>query len=143
MKGVGRMEGCGIQGGGEVDCLLNKGDGGGRMGAYGNVVVNVVRVKKLEMMNKAFKLRRLQKVGTTQKIETSDDTVIDDVSKQGRIIADMDTNKDVTLKDVVFAKDVKDAGIEEITAASATITAAAPQLTTVAAPTLTIAPSAA
>nr|GEV18200.1 hypothetical protein [Tanacetum cinerariifolium] len=66
------------------------------------------RVKKLERRNKASKLRRLQKVGTTQRIETSDDTVMDDVSKQGRIIADMDANKDVTLKDVVaVAKDFK------------------------------------
>nr|GEU88417.1 putative ribonuclease H-like domain-containing protein [Tanacetum cinerariifolium] len=71
-------------------------------------------------------------------IETSDDTVIDDVSKQGRMIADMDVDVDVTLKDV--AKDVQDAEIEEITAASATITAA-PQLTTAAASTLTTAPS--
>nr|GEV46058.1 hypothetical protein [Tanacetum cinerariifolium] len=104
------------------------------------------RVKKLERRNKlkASKLRRLKKVGTEQRIKTSDDTVIDDVSKQGRIIADMDADKDVTLKDVaVVAKDVQDAEIKEITTASATITAAAPQLTTAAAPTLTTAPSAA
>nr|GEU47846.1 hypothetical protein [Tanacetum cinerariifolium] len=42
------------------------------------------RVKKLERRNKlkASKLRRLKKVGTAQRIETSDDTVMDDVSKQ-------------------------------------------------------------
>nr|GEV20003.1 uncharacterized mitochondrial protein AtMg00810-like [Tanacetum cinerariifolium] len=117
------------------------------------------RVKKLERRNKAFKLRRLKKVDTTQRIKTSNDTVIDDVSKQGRIIIDMDADKDVTLKDVAaVAKDVQDAEIEEslddvdieptelqevvevvttaklitevVTAASATITAADPQLTT-------------
>nr|GEU75347.1 xylulose kinase-1 [Tanacetum cinerariifolium] len=44
----------------------------------------------------------------TSQVETSDDTVMDDVSKQGRIIAD----KDVTLKDVA-SKDVQDAEIEE------------------------------
>nr|GEW55180.1 copia protein [Tanacetum cinerariifolium] len=85
-----------------------------------------------------------------------------DVSKQGRIIADMDADKDVILKDVaVVAKDVQDAEIEEslddvdiepaelqevvevVTAASATITVAALRLTTDAAPTLTTAPSAA
>nr|GEZ83258.1 xylulose kinase-1 [Tanacetum cinerariifolium] len=56
---------------------------------------------------KAFKLRRLKKVDTTQKVKTSDDTVMDDVSKQGRIIAYMDADKDVTLKDVAaIAKDV-------------------------------------
>nr|GEY31071.1 hypothetical protein [Tanacetum cinerariifolium] len=118
--------------------------------------------------NKASKPQRLKKVGTAQRIETSDDTVMDDVSKQGRMIADMDADVDVTLKDV--AKDVHDAKIDEsadvlsmqddeeepakiqevvevvttaklitevVTAASATITAIAPQLTIAAAPTLT------
>nr|GFB27758.1 hypothetical protein [Tanacetum cinerariifolium] len=65
-------------------------------------------------MNKASKLKRLKKVGTTQRIETSDDTVMDDVSKQRRIIANMDADKDVNLKDVaVVAKDVQDAKIKE------------------------------
>nr|GEU30683.1 hypothetical protein [Tanacetum cinerariifolium] len=131
------------------------------------------RVKKLERSNKVSKLRKIKKVGTAQRIETSDDTIMDDVSKQGRIIADMDADKDVTLKDVVaIAKYVQDDETEEsvnvqgrqaesqaqiyqidlehadklitevVTIASATITAAAPQLTTAAAPTLTIAPSA-
>nr|GFC84885.1 hypothetical protein [Tanacetum cinerariifolium] len=105
------------------------------------------RVNKLERRNKASKLRRL---------------------KKGRMIADIDADVDVTLKDV--AKDVQHAEIKEsadvqgreaesqaqiyqinlehadkvlIIAASATITAAAPQLTNAAAPTLTTAPSAA
>nr|GEV06243.1 hypothetical protein [Tanacetum cinerariifolium] len=144
--------------------------------------------------------RRLKKVGTSQRIETSDDIVMEDVSKQGRMIADIDADVDVTLKDVAAdVKDVaaQDAKIDEsvdvqgrkaesqaqiyqidlehankvlsiqddegeppklqevvevvttakliteiVTAASATLTAATPQLTTVAAPTLTIAPSA-
>nr|GEU45312.1 hypothetical protein [Tanacetum cinerariifolium] len=107
------------------------------------------------------------------KFDTSDDTVMDDVSKQGRIIASMDADVDVTLKDVAeIAKEValnaeikKNADDDEIeptelqevvevvttaklitevvTAASATITAAALILTTVAVPTLTTAPSAA
>nr|GEV32178.1 putative ribonuclease H-like domain-containing protein [Tanacetum cinerariifolium] len=65
------------------------------------------RVKKLEIRNKASKLRRLKKVGTSQRIKTSDDTVMDDVSKQGRIITDMDADQDITLKDVaVVAKDL-------------------------------------
>nr|GEW72501.1 ribonuclease H-like domain-containing protein [Tanacetum cinerariifolium] len=72
------------------------------------------RVKKLERRNKASKLRRLKRIGTAQRIETSDDTVVDDVSKQESIIADMDADKDVTLKDVAsVAKDVQDAEIEE------------------------------
>nr|GFC56764.1 hypothetical protein [Tanacetum cinerariifolium] len=98
------------------------------------------------------------------------DTVMDDVSKQGRIIADMDADVDVTLKDI--SKDVavdvefKESAdddevepaelqevvevvttakliIEVVTAASAIITTATPILTTVASPTLTTAPSAA
>nr|GFD24902.1 hypothetical protein [Tanacetum cinerariifolium] len=67
------------------------------------------RVKKLERRNKlkVSKLRRLKKVGTAQRVDTSDDIVMDDVSKQGRIIASMDANVDVTLKDVAnIAKEV-------------------------------------
>nr|GEW18532.1 hypothetical protein [Tanacetum cinerariifolium] len=125
------------------------------------------RVKKLERRNKlkVFKLRRLKKVGTAQRVDTSDDTVMYDVSKQGRIIADMDADVDVTLK--YIAKDVVDVAVdaeiaksadvlsmqddevepvelqevvevvttaklitEVVTAASATITVAAPTLTT-------------
>nr|GEW43583.1 hypothetical protein [Tanacetum cinerariifolium] len=73
------------------------------------------RVKKLEMRNKlkVLKLRRLKRVGTAQRVETFDDTVMDDVSKQGRMITDMDAYVDVTLKDI--AKDVAlDAEIEEM-----------------------------
>nr|GEU95069.1 hypothetical protein [Tanacetum cinerariifolium] len=48
------------------------------------------RVKKLERRNKlrVLKLRRLQKVGTSQRVETSDDTVMDDESNQGRMIVE-------------------------------------------------------
>nr|GEX79122.1 putative reverse transcriptase domain-containing protein [Tanacetum cinerariifolium] len=58
--------------------------------------------KKLESRNKlkVSKLRSLKMVGTTQRVDTSNDTVMDDVSKQGRIIASMDADVDVTLKDV-------------------------------------------
>nr|GEX44657.1 putative ribonuclease H-like domain-containing protein [Tanacetum cinerariifolium] len=74
------------------------------------------RVKKLEKRNKlkASKLRRLNKVGTSQRIETSNDTIMDDLSKQGRIITVMDVDQDITLKDVAaVAKDVQDAEIKE------------------------------
>nr|GEW90602.1 hypothetical protein [Tanacetum cinerariifolium] len=57
------------------------------------------RVKKLERRNKASKLKRLKRVGTAQRIDTSNDTVMDDVSKQGRMIADIDADVDVVLKD--------------------------------------------
>nr|GEW39538.1 hypothetical protein [Tanacetum cinerariifolium] len=124
--------------------------------------------QKLERRNKlkVSKLRRLKKVGTSKRVDTSDDTVMDDVSKQGRIIKSMDADVDVTLQDVAdIAKDVAvDAEIEKsvdvqgsmqddevepvelqevvevvttaklmtevVTAASATITVAAPTLTT-------------
>nr|GEZ52323.1 hypothetical protein [Tanacetum cinerariifolium] len=75
------------------------------------------RVKKLERRNKlkVSKLRKLKKVGTAQRVDISDDTIMDDVSKQRRIIADMDADVDVTLKDVAdIAKEVAvDAEIEE------------------------------
>nr|GEU72256.1 ribonuclease H-like domain-containing protein [Tanacetum cinerariifolium] len=50
------------------------------------------RVKKLERANKVktMKLRRLRKVGTSQRIESSDDTLIEDVSNQGRVIDESD-----------------------------------------------------
>nr|GFB05635.1 hypothetical protein [Tanacetum cinerariifolium] len=84
------------------------------------------RVKKLERRNKlkVSKLRRLKKVGTAQRVDTSEDTVMDDVSKQGEIIANIDTNEDVTLKDV--AAMAKDVAVVGFTAASATITVATP-----------------
>nr|GFB80326.1 hypothetical protein [Tanacetum cinerariifolium] len=75
------------------------------------------KVKKLEMRNKlkVSKLRRLKRVGTAQRVDIYDDTVMDDVSKQGGIIANMDADEDVTLKDVAdIAKEVVvDAEIEE------------------------------
>nr|GEX27035.1 hypothetical protein [Tanacetum cinerariifolium] len=43
------------------------------------------------------------KVGTEQRVETSDDTMMDDVSNQGRMIAEMDQDADVVLEE---AKDV-------------------------------------
>nr|GEW44277.1 hypothetical protein [Tanacetum cinerariifolium] len=60
------------------------------------------RVKKLEKRNKvtALKLRRLQRVGTSQRVVTSNDTVMDDESNQGRMIAKMDQDDAVVqLKD--------------------------------------------
>nr|GEW38055.1 hypothetical protein [Tanacetum cinerariifolium] len=57
------------------------------------------RVKKLEKANKikALKLRRLRKVGTSQRVDTSDDTIIEDVSNQGRMIDELDRNEGVVL----------------------------------------------
>nr|GEY40021.1 hypothetical protein [Tanacetum cinerariifolium] len=59
------------------------------------------RVKKLERRNKVkvLQLRRLQKVRTSQRVETFDDTVMDDESNQGRMIAEMDQDDAVVLED--------------------------------------------
>nr|GEW45780.1 hypothetical protein [Tanacetum cinerariifolium] len=59
------------------------------------------RVKKLEKGNrvKVLKLRRLKRIGTLQRIDTFDDTVMDDESNQGRIIDKMDKDDDVALMD--------------------------------------------
>nr|GEX56482.1 hypothetical protein [Tanacetum cinerariifolium] len=55
------------------------------------------RVKKLEKINmvKSSKLRRLKKVGTSQRVESSDD--MENVFNQGRIIADMDQDEGIEL----------------------------------------------
>nr|GFC74924.1 hypothetical protein [Tanacetum cinerariifolium] len=55
------------------------------------------RVRKLEKLNKvkSSKLRRLRKVGTSQRIKSSDD--VENVFNQGRIIVDMETDEGVEL----------------------------------------------
>nr|GFB35895.1 hypothetical protein [Tanacetum cinerariifolium] len=63
------------------------------------------RVKRLEKANmvKSSKLRRLRKVGTSRRVESSDD--MEDVFNQGRMIADMDMNEGIELvKDAEVAK---------------------------------------
>nr|GEV36415.1 hypothetical protein [Tanacetum cinerariifolium] len=59
------------------------------------------RVKKLEKGNKArvLKLRKLQKVRTSQRVDTSYDTVMDDESNHGRMIDEMDKDDVVVLMD--------------------------------------------
>nr|GFA61812.1 hypothetical protein [Tanacetum cinerariifolium] len=63
------------------------------------------RVKKLEKANKfkSLKLRRLRKVGTSRRVESSDD--LEDVFNQGRMFDDMDMNEGIELvKDVEVAE---------------------------------------
>nr|GEU58637.1 ribonuclease H-like domain-containing protein [Tanacetum cinerariifolium] len=62
------------------------------------------RVKKLERANKvkSSKLRRLKKVGTSQRVESSDD--MEDVSNQGRIIDEMDTDEGIEILDEQVAE---------------------------------------
>nr|GEY54794.1 hypothetical protein [Tanacetum cinerariifolium] len=63
------------------------------------------RVKKLEQSSKvkSLKFKRLRKVGTSKRVESSDD--MEDVFKQGRMIADIDMNEGIEL--------VKDAEVAE------------------------------
>nr|GEV53281.1 putative ribonuclease H-like domain, reverse transcriptase, RNA-dependent DNA polymerase [Tanacetum cinerariifolium] len=70
------------------------------------------RVKKLEKRNKlkVLKLRILKRVGSAQRIDTSDDTVMDDVSKPRGIIENIDADEDVVLED---AKDDQDVAKDE------------------------------
>nr|GEV19759.1 ribonuclease H-like domain, reverse transcriptase, RNA-dependent DNA polymerase [Tanacetum cinerariifolium] len=81
------------------------------------------RLKKLEKRNKVrvLKLRRLQRVGTSHMVETFNDTVMDDESNQGRMIAEIDQDDAVVLKDdkeenkevVDVVKDVEEAKVDE------------------------------
>nr|GEW92249.1 hypothetical protein [Tanacetum cinerariifolium] len=79
------------------------------------------RVKKLERANKVktLKLKRLRKVGTSQRIESSNDTIMEDVSNQERMIDELDRDEGVALMGEIEeekkAKEVKDiAGDEHI-----------------------------
>nr|GEY65014.1 hypothetical protein [Tanacetum cinerariifolium] len=67
------------------------------------------RVKKLENINKvkSFKLRRLKKVGTSQRVESLDD--VENVFNQERIIVDMDQDEGIEL----VADQEKDAEFKE------------------------------
>nr|GEY54913.1 hypothetical protein [Tanacetum cinerariifolium] len=118
------------------------------------------RLKKLERANKvkALKLRRLKKVGTSQRIESSADSDMEDASNQRRMIADLDrdtesqaeiyqidmdhASKVLSMQEdepevqevvdiVTSAKlitEVVTAASESITTASTTISAAEPQV---------------
>nr|GEX75630.1 reverse transcriptase domain-containing protein [Tanacetum cinerariifolium] len=59
------------------------------------------RVKKLEKGNRVrvLKLRRLKRVETSQRVDTSKDTMMDDAPNQGRIIDELDKDDAVDLMD--------------------------------------------
>nr|GEY65009.1 uncharacterized mitochondrial protein AtMg00810-like [Tanacetum cinerariifolium] len=59
------------------------------------------RVKKMKKGNRVrvLKLRRLKRVGTSQRVDTSEDTIMDDASNQGRIIDEMDKDDAIALMD--------------------------------------------
>nr|GEZ37982.1 hypothetical protein [Tanacetum cinerariifolium] len=103
------------------------------------------RVKMLERANqvKSSKFRRLKKVGTSKRIESSDD--IEDVFNQGRMIDDLDKDEGIELivdqvKDADTAKtkgrhaaeqlitDVVTAATSQVSAVNATISAAKPSI---------------
>nr|GEU84487.1 hypothetical protein [Tanacetum cinerariifolium] len=84
------------------------------------------RVKKLERANKVktLNLRRLKKVGTSQRVDTLDDIIIEDVSNQGRMIDELDRDEGVALmgekEEEMTAEEVKviagDTQVEEMQA---------------------------
>nr|GEV18096.1 hypothetical protein [Tanacetum cinerariifolium] len=102
------------------------------------------KVKKLKKGNrvKVLKLRRLKKVGTSQRIDTSEDIVMKDASNQGRMIDDMDDKEEEKKEDEVkdeqvqgrqaeiYKIDIDHASkvLKVVTASSTTIFAAEPQV---------------
>nr|GEX25265.1 hypothetical protein [Tanacetum cinerariifolium]GEX62341.1 hypothetical protein [Tanacetum cinerariifolium] len=77
------------------------------------------RVKKLERANKVktVKLRRLRKVGTSHRIESSDDNLMEDVSNQGRVIDESDKDKGAKLMIEEEEKETKEEAVEVVTTA--------------------------
>nr|GEZ50498.1 hypothetical protein [Tanacetum cinerariifolium] len=118
------------------------------------------RVEHLEV--RVLKLRRLKRVETSQRIDTSEDTMMDNASNQERIIDEMDNDDDVALMDDKKEEEAKEdepakvqevvdvvttaklitkvvtAASETVTAGSTFISAAEPQ---VPAATITAAPA--
>nr|GEZ12329.1 hypothetical protein [Tanacetum cinerariifolium] len=100
------------------------------------------RVKKLKKENRVrvLKLQRLKRVGTSQRVDTSEDNVMNDASNQERIIDELDKDDDVTFMDdneedkkeeedkVVENDQVVTAASETVTAASIIISAVEPQV---------------
>ncbi|GKE18831.1 hypothetical protein Tco_1426408, partial [Tanacetum coccineum] len=121
------------------------------------------RVKSLEKRKKlrTSKLKRLRKVGSASRVESSNDTSLgtqEDASKQGRKIADLDADAEVTLVDEtqemnddnlmfdtgVLEEQEKDVAEKEVSVADPVttggevVTTANIEVTTVNAPTTTI-----
>nr|GEU59825.1 putative ribonuclease H-like domain-containing protein [Tanacetum cinerariifolium] len=90
-----------------------------------------IRVKKLERTStvKTLKLRRLRKVGTSKRVDTSNDTLLEDVSNQGRMIDELDKDEgDVLMNEKEEAVEVVTTAkliIEVVAAVSETVSAAA------------------
>nr|GEU51922.1 hypothetical protein [Tanacetum cinerariifolium] len=78
-------------------CPPQQKDAEGSSQLFQQIVKLKARVKKLERLNKvkSSKLRRLKKVGTSQRAESSDD--VENVFNQGRNIVDMDQDEGIEL----------------------------------------------
>nr|GEY85549.1 hypothetical protein [Tanacetum cinerariifolium] len=104
------------------------------------------RVKKLERANKvkALKLQRLRKVWTSQRVDTLDDTIMEDVSNQGRMIDELDRDKGVVLMSEKEEKKAEEEAVEVVTTAKliTEVIAAVSEIVSAAAvvPTITVAP---
>nr|GEU81060.1 retrovirus-related Pol polyprotein from transposon TNT 1-94 [Tanacetum cinerariifolium] len=98
------------------------------------------RVKRLEKGHKlrVSKLRRLKKVGTSQRVKTSDDTIMEDVSNQGRMIVELD--RDEELQEAVEVVTTAKMITEVVVVISETVTAASANIAAVPAATITAAP---
>nr|GEY88620.1 hypothetical protein [Tanacetum cinerariifolium] len=99
--------------------------------------------EKLERANKVktLKLRRLRKVGTSQRIESSDDTIIKDVSNQGRMIDELDKDEGaVLMKENDETEEVKDITAQVEGSETVNVAPVVPTVTTVVVPIITTAP---
>nr|GEX65826.1 hypothetical protein [Tanacetum cinerariifolium] len=70
-----------------------------KVAQYLEIIKLKTRVKRLERSNKVktMKLRRLRKIGTSQRIESSDDTHVEDMSNQGRMIDESEKDQSAGL----------------------------------------------
>nr|GEW36940.1 hypothetical protein [Tanacetum cinerariifolium] len=84
---------------GDADEQVQGNDNDAAQGAATAISGDDTRVKKLERANKVktLKLRRLRKVGTSQRIKLSNDIDIEDASNQERMIAKLDRDTGVAL----------------------------------------------
>ncbi|GKD44857.1 hypothetical protein Tco_1269502, partial [Tanacetum coccineum] len=77
----------------------------------------IERVKKLDRrnMSRTYRLKRLYKVGTSRRVESSDEEGLgkDDASKQGRI-ADIDVDVGITLDSTHFDVDTNMFGVHDL-----------------------------
>nr|GFA89415.1 hypothetical protein [Tanacetum cinerariifolium] len=104
------------------------------------------RVKKLERLNKvkSSKLRSLKKVGTSQRVESSEDE--ENVFNQGRISVDMEMNEGIELEVLSMQEDTEvQEAVEVVTTAkliTEVVTATATQVAAASAPILAAKPAA-